>query len=279
VRDPDLIGRAQRAATQLERAWDRWRAMHGISQEPMPAVSSYVGYSLEEPWGEPRVVFGIEAGEAEQFAALLDRHDCAGPVYAGLASRPGTRSESGQELITATELGRVVVPSQAQPTVAEREAAWREATWREAMPREQEPAPPPQPQPHGSPPEPAAQLTAQVTTRVPAAQGPAAEAPAPATLRVPGTAEDDEAIPPGASVPGGAEPDRAEPDRAAPGVAAFRPEADPASGAGRDEEEDVDPSPLADQADEPAQPAPRTGRGRAHALSRPRRGAKPGAAK
>jgi hypothetical protein len=26
---------------------------------------SYVGYSLKEPWGEPRVVIGIDADEAE----------------------------------------------------------------------------------------------------------------------------------------------------------------------------------------------------------------------
>lgn len=256
MRDPDLIGRAQRAATQLERAWDRWRAMHGVSQEPMPAVSSYVGYSLEEPWGEPRVVFGIEASEAEQFAAYLDRHDCAGPVYAGLASMPGARTEQGQELISATELGRVVVPSQAQPTVAEREAAWREATWREAMPREQEPAPPPQQQPHGSPPEPPAQL-------------PAAEPPAAAARRAPETAGDDEAVPPDGHAPGGAES----------GVAAFRPQADPVAYADDDQEEDVDPAESADQADQPGEPAPRTGRARGHALSRQRRGAKPGASK
>jgi hypothetical protein len=265
VRDPDLIGRAQRAATQLERAWDRWRAMHGISQEPMPAVSSYVGYSLEEPWGEPRVVFGIEAGEAEQFAAYLDRHDCAGPVYAGLASMPGARPEQGQELITATELGRVVVPSQAQPTVAEREAAWREATWREAMPREQEPAPPPQPepqpQPHSSPPQPAAQL-------------PAAEPPMAATLRASETADDDEPVAPDAHAA-----DTHAPRGAEPGVSAFRPQADPASYAGEDQEEDADPPEPADAADQPGEPAPRTGRGRGHALTRQRRGAKPGAAK
>jgi len=38
--------------------------MHGLGTEPLPPVSSYVGYSLQEPWGQPRVVFGIDAGEA-----------------------------------------------------------------------------------------------------------------------------------------------------------------------------------------------------------------------
>jgi hypothetical protein len=133
MRDPDLMGRAQRAAMELERAWDRWRTLHGLGREPMPAVSSYVGYSLEEPWGQPRVVFGIEAREAEQLAALLDRHDCAGPVYAGLSAMPGARAEESTDYLGApAERRRVVVPSQSQGGVAEREAAWREATWREA---------------------------------------------------------------------------------------------------------------------------------------------------
>jgi hypothetical protein len=87
MRDPELMLRAQRAATELERAWDRWRTMHGLNAEPLPPVSSYVGYSLEEPWGQPRVVFGIAAAEAEHLAALLDRHDCAGPVYAAMTSQ------------------------------------------------------------------------------------------------------------------------------------------------------------------------------------------------
>jgi len=111
----------------------------------MPAVSSYVGYSLEEPWGQPRVVFGIEAREAEQLAALLDHHDCAGPVYAGLASMPGSRAQEETEYLgPVTERRRVIVPSQSQGGVAEREAAWREATWRDAVPREQAVAPPQQ---------------------------------------------------------------------------------------------------------------------------------------
>jgi hypothetical protein len=37
---------------------------------------SYVGYSLKEPWGEPRVVIGIDADEAEYLAEFLDRDEC-----------------------------------------------------------------------------------------------------------------------------------------------------------------------------------------------------------
>jgi hypothetical protein len=123
MRDPELMMRAQRAATELERAWDRWRTMHGLDAEPLPPVSSYVGYSLEEPWGQPRVVFGIAAAEAEHLAALLDRHDCAGPVYGQMASS-GARTE----LDTATRAvdadrhrGRIRVPAQAKAGVAGRD--------------------------------------------------------------------------------------------------------------------------------------------------------------
>jgi hypothetical protein len=123
VRDPELMVRAQRAATELERAWDRWRTMHGLGSEPLPPVTSYVGYSLEEPWGQPRVVFGIAAAEAEHLAALLDRHDCAGPVYAAMTS-PGARTEldTAMRAVDADRRrGRIHVPTQAKAAVAERD--------------------------------------------------------------------------------------------------------------------------------------------------------------
>ena len=80
MRDPDLVVRAQRAAEVLERAWDRWRTMHGMGAEPQPPVSSYVGYSQEEPMGQPRVVFGVAAEEAELLASLLERLECTSPA-------------------------------------------------------------------------------------------------------------------------------------------------------------------------------------------------------
>ena len=46
--------------------------------EPLPPVSSYVGYSIEEPWGRPRVVFGVDAEDAERLAALLQ--ESSGPA-------------------------------------------------------------------------------------------------------------------------------------------------------------------------------------------------------
>jgi hypothetical protein len=77
--DPRLVSRAQRAATMLERAWERWRATQGLEAEAMPPVSSYVGYSIEEPWGRPRVVFGVNAEDAERLAALLQESAGYGP--------------------------------------------------------------------------------------------------------------------------------------------------------------------------------------------------------
>ena len=77
MRDPELVARAQRAATRLESAWEQWRALHGLAVAPGQPVVSYVGYSLKEPWGEPRVVIGIGADEAEYLAEFLDRDECA----------------------------------------------------------------------------------------------------------------------------------------------------------------------------------------------------------
>jgi len=89
MRDPDVVLRAQQAAAVLERAWDHWRTLHGVGAGALPPVSSYVGYSLEEPWGQPRVVFGIAAEEAEQLAALLDRFGYGGAGSGSGGGRPG----------------------------------------------------------------------------------------------------------------------------------------------------------------------------------------------
>ena len=55
--------------TMARAAWTRGR--------PGQPVVSYVGYSLKDPWGEPRVVIGINADEAEYLAEFLDRDECA----------------------------------------------------------------------------------------------------------------------------------------------------------------------------------------------------------
>ena len=96
MRDPELVMRAQRAAEVLERAWDRWRTLHGMGAEPPPPVSSYVGYSLEEPMGQPRVVFGVAAEDAELLASLLERHECTGPAAARQEAAPAARPAEDQ---------------------------------------------------------------------------------------------------------------------------------------------------------------------------------------
>ena len=119
MRDPDLVVRAQLAAAALESAWHRWRVVHRLAADPMPTVSSYVGYSLEEPWGQPRVVFGLAAEDAEQLAALLERHDCVGPVYAAVATLPGAREMPPRP---GSLFGPLPVPRQAAANGAEANA-------------------------------------------------------------------------------------------------------------------------------------------------------------
>jgi hypothetical protein len=108
MRDPELVARAHRAAVALEQAWERWRTRHGQAG-PVPPVSSYVGYSMEEPWGRPRVVFGIDANEAELLAALLDRQEGA-----AAGRRP---PETAPALVPAGERSpvRAVLPEDNRP--------------------------------------------------------------------------------------------------------------------------------------------------------------------
>ena len=73
MRDPELVARAGYAAARLEQAWERWRALHGLGGSADP-LASYVGYSLKEPMGQPRVVIGVDAAEAEFFADFLESH-------------------------------------------------------------------------------------------------------------------------------------------------------------------------------------------------------------
>jgi hypothetical protein len=80
MRDPEMAARAQRAANRLETAWEQWRALHGLACPPRPPVVSYVGYSLEEPWGKARIVIGMDADEAGYLAEFLDRDECAQPA-------------------------------------------------------------------------------------------------------------------------------------------------------------------------------------------------------
>ncbi len=121
MRDPDLVQRAERAATALERAWIHWRTMHGLGSDPLPPVSSYVGYSLEEPWGQPRVVFGVGAEEAERLAALLNGHDCYGPIHAEVTGRAEWRYAAASDPGSQGRIlgDQVPVPAQAPPPPAD----------------------------------------------------------------------------------------------------------------------------------------------------------------
>jgi hypothetical protein len=114
--DPRLISRAQRAATMLERAWDRWRAAHGLAAEPLPPVSSYVGYSIEEPWGRPRVVFGVDAADAEKLATLLQ--ECAAMPATAFQQPPVPQQAVPQQPVPQQPVPQQAVPQQAVPRQA-----------------------------------------------------------------------------------------------------------------------------------------------------------------
>jgi hypothetical protein len=80
------------------RAWNRHGnngALHGRAVAPGQPVVSYVGYSLKEPWGEPRVVIGIDADEAEYLADFLDRDECA--QHLQIPQQQGRRGEAPPE--------------------------------------------------------------------------------------------------------------------------------------------------------------------------------------
>ncbi|MCA2228965.1 hypothetical protein AB0L53_55705 [Nonomuraea sp. NPDC052129] len=84
MRDPELVSCAQRAATELERAWAQWRAGRdrgrGIDVGA-ESVASYVAHSLDHPWGRPRVVLGLDAEDARELAALLERQEVGEHVW------------------------------------------------------------------------------------------------------------------------------------------------------------------------------------------------------
>jgi len=264
MRDPDLAVRAQQAAAELERAWDRWRTMHGLGTDPLPPVSSYVGYSLEEPWGQPRVVFGIDAREAEQLAALLDRHDCAGPVYAAVSSMAGARTGDAADARAADAdryagAGRVRVPTQAAPGAAQR-------------PKPPESA---QPDPLLGPLEPPAPRDSGRRESVPRDSGPRESVPRESVPRDSGPRETvpRESVPrdsgprdqddpgPRAATADGREPSAHHevsapredqgPEEGQPGLAAFRPQHEPAGYSG----EGQDPDPFPDEPEQTAEPS------------------------
>ncbi|MEQ4722375.1 MULTISPECIES: hypothetical protein [unclassified Nonomuraea] len=82
MRDPELVSCAQRAAAELERAWGHWRAGRGRGNDgTAESVASYVAHSLDHPWGRPRVVLGLDAEDARELAALLERQEVGEHVW------------------------------------------------------------------------------------------------------------------------------------------------------------------------------------------------------
>jgi len=82
MRDPELVSCAQRAAAELERAWGQWRAGRGRGADgAAESVASYVAHSLDHPWGRPRVVLGLDAEDARELAALLERQEAGERVW------------------------------------------------------------------------------------------------------------------------------------------------------------------------------------------------------
>ena len=92
--ETEPVSRAQRAAARLESAWEGWRTRHGLGGVLAQPVASYVGYAPEDPQGRRRVVFGVDAAEAEQLAVLLDGLTRAAAVVAAEPGSPGDESGS-----------------------------------------------------------------------------------------------------------------------------------------------------------------------------------------
>jgi hypothetical protein len=82
MRDPELVSCAQRAAAELERAWAHWRATRGRGGDAgAESVASYVAHSIDHPWGRPRVVLGLDAEDARELAALLQKQEVGEHVW------------------------------------------------------------------------------------------------------------------------------------------------------------------------------------------------------
>ena len=125
MRDPELVARAQHAAARLESAWERWRKLQGLGDTPAQSVVGYVGYALNEPWGQPRAVIGFSADEAERLADYLERGN-AGGIHYGYPQVPKAapatllpQAAGG----TAPQTATATVPQQASESSAQVPAA------------------------------------------------------------------------------------------------------------------------------------------------------------
>ena len=99
MRDPELVARAQRAATRLEAAWERWRAQEGLADTPAQPVVGYVGYALREPWDLPRAVIGFSADEAERLAEHLEHGTATVPPQPAPQTARSSAAKTGQSSV------------------------------------------------------------------------------------------------------------------------------------------------------------------------------------
>lgn len=121
MRDPELVARAQHAAARLESAWERWRALQGLGETSAQPVVGYVGYALNEPWGQPRAVIGFSAEEAERLADLLERGGDAGPSQKLELAQRHVSAQRGELSITAAPVAapaRLLRASNRVPSLA-----------------------------------------------------------------------------------------------------------------------------------------------------------------
>jgi hypothetical protein len=82
-----------------------------MGETPTQPVVGYVGYALNEPWGQPRAVIGFSADEAERLADLLERGSERGME---LAQRhiPGQPAAPGREPAPEVKPGFLAVTGQ-----------------------------------------------------------------------------------------------------------------------------------------------------------------------
>src|SRR5580700_8068123 len=281
MRDPDLVQRAERAAAALEQAWVHWRIRHGLGPGPLPPVSSYVGYSVTEPWGQPRVVLGVEAHEAERLAAILEGDDYVGPVHDDVTARIELHhpakggyvppQPTGEQLDPAEAAGSIVRPEPSGDPYAEAGPAddGERRTWY-APPAPAHARPEPELQPSGAATD---ALTAEQPILPLALRRAAAMADTPAELPQDAAAYLRElasrsasrppmahAFPAASSASDDGAPDAAETDEAGqPGIVALRPRSAPPSGLLDDPQHDPALHPAARQWAGPAVPVPDRG--------------------
>lgn len=115
MRDPELVARAQQAATRLEAAWERWRTAQGMAETPAQPVVGYVGYALREPWGQPRAVIGFSADEAERLAEHLESGAAIAAPLPVRSSVPKTAQSAVQQWSGSSASPTVPEPRPAEP--------------------------------------------------------------------------------------------------------------------------------------------------------------------